>query len=109
MPNPFMTNWPTGHGPMTDPADKETEQGSLLKRSGISGLVVGTLAILACELPLIIIALGLGGVTGFSALANFDAPPALEIGGFVIVTISWLALIYLFIRNRRRRKDGMAR
>ena len=69
------------------PTDKATRQ---TKRLGTTGLAIGLLSILACELPIL---LALLGFTGLSAVAStYTLPPAVEMVGITLGGIG-LALL----------------
>ena len=68
-----------------------------LKRSGIAGIVIGALALLACELPVI---LALFGLSGLSAVAMGWRPsPMMEMLAIIIVAAGFLLLVFVFIRR----------
>jgi len=67
-----------------------------MKRLGITGVAVGVLSLLACELPLVLALVGLGGLS--SAASAFFLPPVAEMIGIVIGVLGLFlilgALIY---------------
>ena len=78
----------------TPPKAPEGEQ---LKRTGIVGIAIGALAVLACELPIILAVLGLGGLSA-GAMA-LRPPPIIEIVAIIIAIVG--AVLLLFVPVRR--------
>ncbi|MGI9294530.1 MAG: hypothetical protein ACR2PS_11165 [Pseudomonadales bacterium] len=75
-----------------------------LKTGGFSGIALGVLALLACEIPVILTILGMGTLaTG----AHLIKPPFwMEILGISMAAAGTLALVIFFVRRRdRARKE----
>ena len=60
---------------------KDLVLGERLRNAGLTGITLGILALIACELPLILVLFGLSGL-GAGAWA-FELPPLVENVGFV--------------------------
>ena len=74
-----------------------------MRRAGLIGIALGGLAVLACELPLILAAIGLGGL---SAIATKLQPPlAVEIAaiGFLVLGVAVLVIVTARRLMRMRR------
>ncbi|QJB69038.1 hypothetical protein [Parasphingorhabdus halotolerans] len=70
-----------------------------LKRTGLSSLALGAMALLACELPVILAVIGFGGL---SAGAKVLRPSqSIEILAIALVFIGSLLLSFHFIRKRK--------
>ncbi len=65
-----------------------------IKRTGWSGVIMGGLAILACELPILLAALGLGGLSA-GAMA-LKPPQVVETIAIITAMLGALCLIVLF-------------
>ena len=76
------------------------------RRAGITGVVVGVLSILACELPIILAVIGLGGLS--TASKWLSPPPMVEMIGVVIGLVGLLMLIgllgYRVLKKQRGQK-----
>jgi len=71
---------------------EETSKGSTkrVKRLGMTGIAIGVLSILACELPIVLALVGLGGLS--SAASIFSLPPMVEMMG---ITLGLLGLLFV--------------
>lgn len=91
----------------TDADQAHVPKDAKLKRTGLAGIAIGAIALLACEVPIILAVLGLGGL---SASAAFFRPPAMvELGAIVIAVVGTFLLMIVFARRlfgRRRRSSG---
>lgn len=70
---------------------------SLIKRVrglGKSGIAIGVLSILACELPILLAIVGLGGLS--SAASIFSLPPMVEMIGVTVGVLGLLLVLGLF-------------
>lgn len=76
----------------------------LVKRGGITSIVIGAIAILACELPIILALIGLGG---YSASAMIFRPtPIVQIVGILLFVVGVGALItHRHMRNKQTKKE----
>ncbi len=75
-----------------------------LKRRGVTGIAIGILAIVACELPIILAVIGLGGL---SAGAMALRPPAfVELIAGVLFVIGASMLLYLLAKRLLRRRKA---
>ena len=71
-------------------------EGKQLKRAGTVGIAIGGLAILVCELPIILAVLGLGGLSaGAMALHR----PIIEIVAIIIAIVGAGLLLFVFVRR----------
>ena len=61
-----------------------------VKRLGSTGIVIGTLSVLACELPIVLALVGLGGLS--SAASVFSLPSMIEMIG---ITLGLLGLLLM--------------
>ncbi len=71
----------------------DTSADNRMKRGGVTGIAIGALALLACELPIILAVIGFGGL---GAVINaFRPPPVVELIGvmFLIAGIGILAVL----------------
>ena len=74
-----------------------------LKKGGLTGISVGVVALLACELPLVVTSVGLGTL---SAGASALRPPFwIEAIGIGAAVVGLLMLIVLVIRRSRSRNE----
>ncbi len=73
-----------------------------LKRGGMTGIAIGVLALLACELPIIFAVIGLGGLSA-SAL-TFRPPPIVELIAIILFILGALALIIPFVRRKLKKR-----
>lgn len=75
----------------------------LLKRTGLTGVILGVFALLACELTPILAAVGLGGLSAVAAW--FRPPPAVEIAAVGLSVLGAAALIIMpALRMMRKRR-----
>ena len=73
-----------------------------LKRTGMAGIAAGVLALLACEIPIILAVLGLGSLSvGAAAL---HPPPMVELAAIVVIVVGTLLLAVALARRIRRRR-----
>ncbi len=75
----------------TPPMAPEGEQ---LKRTGTVGIAIGALAILVCELPIILAVLGLDGL---SASAMALRRPIIEIVAIIIAIVGAVLLLFVLV------------
>jgi hypothetical protein len=68
-----------------------------LKRSAISGIAIGALAILACELPIILGLVGLGALSGAANILK--PPPLVELAALIIIGAGVSVLLYMLVRR----------
>lgn len=74
-----------------------TSKGSIkrVKRLGTTGIAIGALSVLACELPIVLALVGLGGLS--SAASAFSLPPIIEMIGITLGLLSFLLIVGLLI------------
>ncbi len=77
-----------------------------IRRAGVTGVLIGVLSIVACELPIILALVGLGG---FSAASRWlSPPPIVEMIGVAIGLVGILMLLgllgYRLLKMWRRQK-----
>lgn len=73
-----------------------------LKRTGLTGIGLGALALIACELPLILAVVGLGSL-GASA-ATFRPSQAVEIAAIGISILGGVTMILVYVRRIMRKR-----
>jgi hypothetical protein len=73
-----------------------------LKRTGITGIAAGVLALLACEIPIILAVLGLGGLS--AGAAAFRPPPMVELAAIIVMVVGTLLLAVALTRRLRQRR-----
>ena len=61
-----------------------------VKRLGSTGIVIGALSVLACELPIVLALVGLGGLSSVASV--FSLPPMIEMIG---ITLGRLGLLLM--------------
>ena len=71
-------------------------KGPRLRRSGVAGIALGMLALVACELPFILTFIGLGSLG--AAASSLKPPFYIELAGVIIVVAG---LLLLFISATR--------
>ena len=78
-----------------------------LRRTGIAGIALGILALLACELPIILTLIGLGSLG--AAVSTLKPPLYIELAGVIVIVAGLLLLFICAIRSRRssRKRDGL--
>lgn len=82
---------------MVSPVEKK------LRKSGLTGILLGVVALLACELPLVLTLTGLGTL---SASASALRPPFwIEAIGIAAAVVGLLMLFVLVIRRWRNRNE----
>ena len=72
-------------------------EGKQIIPTGIGGMAIGALAILVCELPIILAVLGLGGLSA-GAMA-LRPPPIIEIVAIIIAIVGAVLLLFVFVRR----------
>ena len=86
------------------PKTPEHASDKTLKRGGLSGIVIGVLALVACELPIILAFAGLGGLSaGATALRP---PPFVELIASALFVIGVFVLSFLFLKRIRDRRKA---
>lgn len=83
----------------------QSDLGKGVRRTGVAGIAVGVTALLACELPLILGLIGLGGLS--TAAVAFRPSFVVEVAGIVIGGIGVLILISLGFRNLWSKKKSV--
>lgn len=73
-----------------------------LKRSGLAGLVLAAIAIIACELPIIVAFVGLGALS--PTMANFRPTALMQGVGVALITAAIGVLIMLRLCGRRENR-----
>ena len=68
-----------------------------LRRTGIAGLILSALAIIACELPLLVALIGVGGSS--ASLAAFKPTAAVETAGIVAGAAAAMLLLATALRR----------
>ena len=71
-------------------------EGKQLKRTGTVGITIGALAILVCELPIILAVLGLGGLRAGAMALRW---PIIEIVAIIIAIVGAVLLLFVFVRR----------
>ncbi|MCH7806199.1 MAG: hypothetical protein IH995_03540 [Proteobacteria bacterium] len=77
-------------------------EGKQLKRTGTFGIAIGALAILVCELPIILAVLGLGGLSaGAMALLRpiIEIFAIIEIFSIIIAIVGAVLLLFVLVRH----------
>ena len=87
---------------MTLSNDAPLEQSKGLRRTGVLGLATGALALLACELPIVLALIGFGGLS--TAAAALKPPFFVELAAVVLGATGIILLIALAIRRKRSGK-----
>jgi Ca2+/Na+ antiporter len=72
-----------------------------LKRGGFTGILIGLLAILACELPMILAVVGLGGLS--SAAVLLRPHPIVEMVALALLAMGVLMLLLFLYRRTLQR------
>ena len=62
-----------------------------VKRLGTTGIAIGALSVLACELPIVLALVGLGGLS--SAASVFSLPPMIEMIGITLGLLGLLLMV----------------
>lgn len=81
------------------PAPSDTK----LKRTGMAGIAASVLALLVCEVPIILAVLGLGGLSAGAAVLR--PPPMVELGAIVAMVVGTLLLAVVVARRLRQRRQ----
>lgn len=78
-----------------------------LRRTGIAGIALGILALIACELPIILTLIGLGSLG--AAVSTLKPPLYIESAGVIVIVAGLLLLFICVIHSRRssRKRDGL--
>ncbi len=79
------------------PQRKGEQTTKRLGRGGVAGIAAGALALLACELPIVLALIGLGGFS--TAAAALKPPFFVELGGIVLGGAGLVVLVALVIRR----------
>ena len=87
--------------PITD--NKRPVEDKGLRRTGFVGISLGVMAILACELPVILALVGLGGLS--SAALTFRPPVLVEIVAILLAVMGAGLLIVLAVWRLRFRRN----
>lgn len=66
-----------------------------VKRVGATGIAIGVLSIVTCELPTVLAVLGLGGLSSVASV--FSLPPMIEIIGITLGLLGLSLLVGLLI------------
>ena len=74
-----------------------SKKGPRLRRSGVAGVALGMLALVACELPFILTFIGLGSLG--AAASSFKPPFYVELAG-VIIVLAGLSLLSISATRR---------
>ena len=77
----------------TPPKGLEDKQ---LKSTGTVGIAIGALAILVCELPIILTVLGLGGLSAGAMALRW---PIIEIFAIIIAIVGAVLLLFVLVRR----------
>ena len=80
---------------------------SYLNRLGAGGAALGLVGLLACELPIILAALGMAGLSAHAM--SFRPPPAVEAAAIILLVVSAVILGAAFlwrIKNERGAEDS---
>ena len=70
-----------------------------LRSSGIAGIALGILALVACELPIVLTLVGFGSLG--AAVTPLQPPFYVEIAGLIVAVAGLLLLFISAIRSRR--------
>jgi len=76
---------------MSEEASKNSTK--RVKRFGTTGIAIGVLSVLACELPIVLAVVGLGGLS--SAASVFSLPPMIEMIGITLGLLGFLLIVGL--------------
>ncbi len=74
----------------------------IVRRGGVTGIAIGLLALLVCELPIVFALIGLGGLSA-SAL-KFRPPPLVELGAIILFITGTAILLAPQIKRLLNRK-----
>lgn len=66
-----------------------------MKRLGTTGIAIGGLSILACELPIVLALVGLGGLSSTASI--FSLPPMVEMIGITLGLLGLLLVVGLLV------------
>jgi hypothetical protein len=85
--------------------DTRSIKARVLKRTGLVGIALGALALIACEVPLVLAVVGLGGLGAGSTA--FAPETLLEFGGIALAISGGVILVALRVRRvRAKRKEA---
>lgn len=70
-----------------------------LKRTGLASLALGALALLACELPLVLAVVGLGSLS--AAAKTLEPTQSIELMALVLVCFGSILLLLHLVRTRK--------
>ncbi len=76
----------------------------LLKRGGVTGIALGVLAIVACELPIILALIGLGGLS--SGASAFLPGQMVELAAIAVFVVGAGVLIALCFKGKHIPTQG---
>lgn len=82
--------------------DNQPAKNQRLRRSGIAGIALGTLALVACELPIILTLIGLGNLS--TAAMPLRPPFNVEVAGILVAMAGAMLLVISAFRRRWSRK-----
>lgn len=66
-----------------------------VKRLGTTGIAIGVMSILACEIPFVLALVGLGGLS--SAASIFSLPPMVEMIGITLGVLGLFLVVGLLV------------
>ena len=72
-------------------SDRRSRDGTGLRRTGVAGIALGIITLLACELPIVLAVIGLGSLS--AGTAAFKPPAIIETVGMLIGVIGAALLI----------------
>lgn len=75
-----------------------------LKRGGVTGITIGLLALIACELPIILAVVGLGGLSA-GAIA-FRPPEIVEVIAIILFVVGAGMLLFLLARQMLKHRKA---
>lgn len=85
-------------------AQPEQASDRKLKRGGIAGVAIGALALIACELPIFLAVVGLGGLS--AKATAFRPPEIVEVIAIVLSVIGAGTLLFLLARRILRHRKA---
>jgi len=83
----------------------ENNSDTNIEKTSITGIVIGIGTLIACELPILLVALGFGSLA--TAASALKPPPWAEALAIVLVVAAFLVLLYTFSKRlwQRRRTN----
>lgn len=75
-----------------------------LKRGGLAGMAVGVLTLIACELPIVLAIIGIGGFG--ASLAAFRPPLYIEVIGVISFVAGVGVLVYVYRKRHIERRKA---